>query len=62
MNEYRPDWIGAIGAGIATLIVISIAKSRVKGRLNRPRFYAVVGVGTFVLSLAAREVLRLFGV
>jgi len=62
MNEYRPDWIGAIGAGIATLTAIAITKSRGKGRLNGPRFYAVLGVGTFVIALAAREVLRLFGV
>jgi hypothetical protein len=34
MNDYRPDWIGAVGAGIAALISFAIAKGLVKGGIE----------------------------
>jgi len=61
-EHYRPDWIGAIGAGIAALLSFSIAKGLVKGKSNRPMFYLVLGLCAFVLSLTIREVLRRFGI
>lgn len=61
MNDFRPDWIGAVGAGIAALISLAIAKRIVKGEPNQPMYYLIFGACTIVLSLAIRELLRLLG-
>jgi DNA-binding MarR family transcriptional regulator len=62
LNDYRPDWIGAVSAGISALISFAIAKGFVKGTQNQLKFYLVLGACTVVLSLAAREVLRYLGI
>lgn len=62
MDAYRPDWLGAIGAGIAALISFAIAKGVTNRTRNPTVFYAVLAAGTFVLSLAIRELLRFFGI
>ena len=58
MNDFRPDWLGAVGAGVAALLSFAIAKSLVDRTRRRTAFYLVLGLSTFVLSLAIREALR----
>lgn len=62
MNDYRPDWIGAIGAGISVLIALAIAKGVTRRRRNQTLYYVVLVSCTVVFSLAIREALRYFGV
>jgi hypothetical protein len=62
MNDFRPDWIGAIGAGIAAFIFLPIANRFVPRTRNQTMFYVVFGICIFVLSLTIRAVLRLFGI
>jgi hypothetical protein len=62
MNDYRPDWIGAIGAGIAALISFAIANALVKRPRNQTKFYLIFVTFVCVLAFAIREALRLFGI
>jgi len=60
MNEYHPDWIGAIGAGIAGVVAFLIARA-VMQKSSGIGFYVVVGVLAAVLALGLRLLLRYFG-
>jgi len=44
MNDFRPDWIGAIGAGIAAFISLPIANRFVPRTRNQTMFYVVFGI------------------
>jgi hypothetical protein len=60
MNGYQPDWIGAIGAGIACVVAFLIARAFMQ-RSTGIGFYVVVGVLAAVLALGLRLLLRYFG-
>jgi riboflavin transporter FmnP len=61
MNGYQPDWIGAIGAGIAGVVAFVIARA-VMRRSSGMGFYVVVGLLAAVLALGLRVLLRYFGI
>jgi hypothetical protein len=61
MNSYHVDWVGAISAGAAAVIVFSIIKAAFP-RLIGVKFYLVLGLLMAVFSLALRELLRLVGI
>jgi hypothetical protein len=61
MNSYHVDWVGAISAGAAAVIVFSIIKAAFP-RLTGVKFYLVLGLLMAVFSLALRELLRLVGI
>jgi hypothetical protein len=61
MNSYHVDWVGAISAGAAAIIVISFIKAAFP-RLTGVSFYLVLGLSMAAVSLALRELLRLVGI
>jgi hypothetical protein len=61
MNGYHVDWVGAISAGAAAIIVFAFIKTAFP-RLTGARFYLVLGVLMAAFSLALREFLRLIGI
>jgi hypothetical protein len=61
MNRYHVDWVGAISAGAAAIIVFAFIKTAFP-RLTGARFYLVLGVLMAAFSLALREFLRLIGI
>lgn len=61
MNEYHPDWVGAIGAGIGGIFAFLVA-SAIFQRRSGVAFYLVVGLLVFAFSLGIRVVLRYFGI
>jgi hypothetical protein len=61
MNGYHVDWVGAISAGAAAIIVFAFVKTAFP-RLTGARFYLVLGLLMAAVSLALREVLRLIGI
>jgi hypothetical protein len=61
MTGYQPDWIGAVGAGIAGVVAFVIARA-VMRRSSGIGFYVVVGVLAAVLALGLRLLLRSFGI
>jgi hypothetical protein len=61
MNGYHVDWVGAIAAGAAAIIVFAFIKAAFP-RLSGARFYLVLGLLMAACSLALRELLRLVGI
>ncbi len=61
MNGYHVDWVGAISAAAAAIIVFAFIKTAFP-RLSGARFYLVLGLLTAAISLALRELLRLVGI
>lgn len=62
MNGYRPDWVGALTAGIGIGLPLLIAARIWPQRDRRKRvMFIAVGIG-IVLSIVVRSVLRHFGI
>jgi hypothetical protein len=61
MNGYHVDWVGAISAGAAAIIVFAFIKTAFP-RLTGARFYLVLGLLMAAFSLALRELLRVVGI
>jgi hypothetical protein len=61
VNAYQPDWIGAIGAGIAGVVAFVIARA-VMRKSSGIGFYVAVGLLAAVLALGLRMLLRYVGI
>ena len=62
MNGYRPDWVGALTAGVAIGLSLFIG-TRIWPQQDRRKkvIFIAVAIGA-VLAVAARTVMRRFGI
>jgi hypothetical protein len=61
MNGYHVDWVGALSAGAASVIVFLLLRAAFP-RLTGARFYLALGLLIAASSLAFRELLRYVGI
>lgn len=61
MNGYHVDWVGALTAGAASVIVFLILRTAFP-RLTGARFYLLLGLLIATSSLVLRELLRYAGI
>jgi hypothetical protein len=61
MNGYHIDWIGALSAGAASVIVFLLIRTAFP-RLTGVSFYLLLGLLIAASSLVFRELLRYVGI